>query len=408
MSLYGIQRLSHRLHVPITSRPNRLINTAGTYRGGMSSVFSVSANPGSWTQHDSYPIVTVTAIQTETVHPTWVFTLTGANVTSSTANNTSQHLTVVTTVTTQLSPNTEAEASTTTPSTSSTSSTSTTPDTPSALSPPTTPISSPMEYHPTSTTKSSYTDVLSNTVSTLSLASSHTSQNSPSTVKATISPSPRASSRSPTTTMEVTTSNASLTTSSKIVGVMTSATSPDASTHSSLSPTAKTGIIAGGVIGGSAILIFLCAFLFCVRRNRSAEGVIKQHLLRPSISSTRHSSPITISAPLPQPIRPVFPAHSNPDLSLDSMYLRREQGPRNFEGGFPPSSADLTPSRMASFYSTSSWDGGLGIQEYWDLESGEYMKRDSMRSNPFDLEPPPSVHRPPVPVPAPTAWGVKF
>ena len=105
-----------------------------------------------------------------------------------------------------------------------------------------------------------------------------------------------------------------------------------------------------------------------------------------------------------QPPIPVIAAYSNPDLSLDSMYLRREQA-RNFA---TRPLVEISPSRMASFYSTSSWDGGLGLQEYWDLERGELTKHDSMRSNPFDLEPPPSAHRPPVLVPVPTPWGVKF
>lgn len=48
----------------------------------------------------------------------------------------------------------------------------------------------------------------------------------------------------------------------------------------------------------------------------------------------------------------------------------------------------------------------MGLQKYWDLERGDLSKHDSMRSNPFDLEPPPSV-RSSVP-PVPTPWGVKF
>ncbi|KAJ5348429.1 hypothetical protein MYU51_018639 [Penicillium brevicompactum] len=361
----------------------------------MSSVFSVSASPGFRTQYDPYTMVTVTAVQTETVRPTWVFTLTGANVTSSTSTipSQSQNLTTVSTETTELSSSNTAVP---------TSSTSTTTDISPAPSPTTSPLSSPMEYHPTSTTESSYTDISSSIVATLSLASSRTSRDSPSTVKATISPSPKTS--SPTTTMATTTSNAPQTTTSPLTGVVTNATS-NASPHSSLSPSTKTGIIVGSVIGGTAVLIFLLAILFRLRRNRSPERGIKQHLLRPSISSTRHSSPTlpTISGPIPPPIRPVLAAHSNPDLSLDSMYWRREQ-PSNFAAGFPPS--DIPASRVASFYSTSSWDGGLGLQEYWDLERGELSKHDSMRSNPFDLEPPPSAHRPPVPVPTP--WGIKF
>jgi hypothetical protein len=111
---------------------------------------------------------------------------------------------------------------------------------------------------------------------------------------------------------------------------------------------------------------------------------------------------------LPRPnynnIHSLPPAFSDPDLSLDSMYLRRERAIQD-PGIQPPSPVEIS-SRMASFYSTSSWDGGVGLQEYWDLERGELSKHDSMRSNPFDLEPPPSVHRSSVPLPTP--WGMKF
>jgi hypothetical protein len=70
------------------------------------------------------------------------------------------------------------------------------------------------------------------------------------------------------------------------------------------------------------------------------------------------------------------------------MYLRRER--ERLQGIEPPSPVEF--SRMASFYSTSSWDGGAGLEQYWDLER-DLSKHDSRRSNPFDLEPPPSVHR---------------
>lgn len=76
------------------------------------------------------------------------------------------------------------------------------------------------------------------------------------------------------------------------------------------------------------------------------------------------------------------------------MYLRHERFPKNIsqDSIHPPSSAEILPSRIASFYSTSSWDGGHGLEEFWDLERGNLTKHDSMRSNPFDLEPSLNVH----------------
>jgi hypothetical protein len=86
------------------------------------------------------------------------------------------------------------------------------------------------------------------------------------------------------------------------------------------------------------------------------------------------------------------------------MYLRRD-GANPDPDIHPPSPVEIS-SRMTSFRSTSSTEGGLGIQDSWDLERGEHSKHDSMRSNPFDLEPPPSVYRSNDTLPA--TRGVKF
>ncbi|KAJ5446053.1 hypothetical protein N7491_002135 [Penicillium cf. griseofulvum] len=116
---------------------------------------------------------------------------------------------------------------------------------------------------------------------------------------------------------------------------------------------------------------------------------------------------------------------SNPDLSLDSMYLR---GERTVQGPLtnPPSAIIeiSAPSRSVSLYSTSSRGVGRGGQGYWDCERASVdalavshgyldtpMMRDSMRSDPFDLdlEPPPNAHHRRSSAPSiPTTWGVKF
>lgn len=80
------------------------------------------------------------------------------------------------------------------------------------------------------------------------------------------------------------------------------------------------------------------------------------------------------------------------------------------------------PSRSVSIYSTSS-RGARGGQGYWDCERegsdslavphgylDTPVMRDSMRSDPFDLdlEPPPNAHHRSSIPPIPSTWGVKF
>jgi hypothetical protein len=106
------------------------------------------------------------------------------------------------------------------------------------------------------------------------------------------------------------------------------------------------------------------------------------------------------------------------------MYLRGET--RAQDPFADPRSAVIdisAPSRSVSLYSTSSLGAGVGAQGYWDCEreganalavpngySDTPVMRDSMRSDPFDLdlEPPPNAHhRSSVPSISST-WGVKF
>jgi hypothetical protein len=98
------------------------------------------------------------------------------------------------------------------------------------------------------------------------------------------------------------------------------------------------------------------------------------------------------------------------------MYLRSER-PAQDPFADPTSVIDIAaPSRTASFYSSSTWDceregaDGFAAPRASMGYLSTPMMRDSMRSDPFDLdlEPPPSAHhRPPVP-PLPTPWGVRF
>lgn len=105
------------------------------------------------------------------------------------------------------------------------------------------------------------------------------------------------------------------------------------------------------------------------------------------------------------------------------MYLRGETAQDPFAD--PPSAVIeiSAPSRSVSIYSTSSRGAGIGGQRYWDCERegsdslavphgylDTPVMRDSMRSDPFDLdlEPPPNAHhRSSIPA-IPSTWGVKF
>lgn len=140
------------------------------------------------------------------------------------------------------------------------------------------------------------------------------------------------------------------------------------------------------------------------------------------------SIPGNISPRSPKlPVIPLQQQPSNPDLSLDSMYLRGERAAQDPFADPPSAVIEISaPSRSASVYSTSSWRSGHGFPGYMDCEregadalavphaSSSYldtpMMRDSMRSDPFDLDldPPPTAYHPPPVPPLPTPWGVKF
>ncbi|EKV04956.1 hypothetical protein Pdw03_2922 [Penicillium digitatum] len=196
----------------------------------------------------------------------------------------------------------------------------------------------------------------------------------------------------------------------------------------------------GSIIGGSAIPIFAllaCAVYMRRRRRRIATERlgIRQELLRCNSTSSsichhyRYDSYPSIPANIgPRaPIPPVIPLQqqpSNPDLSLDSMYLRGESTPQDPFADPPSAVIEVSaPSHSISIYSTSSWGVGNGGRGNWDCEREgvdtlavphEYLDtpvmRDSMRSDPFDLdlEPPPNAHHRSSVPPIPSTWDVKF
>jgi hypothetical protein len=173
------------------------------------------------------------------------------------------------------------------------------------------------------------------------------------------------------------------------------------------------------------------------------------------------ATPGTDSKPKQTPTLPVIPeeahifpaysngpftpahAHSNPDLSLDSLYLRSERSRCAFYTQNAVTAVHQTepspslavhvspPSPRTSAYSRSSWeDESVDIFDFYgdsiatlphehdgvifSSSNAKYleacMSRDSLRSNPFDLEAPSvsnPARSPPVP-PVPTEWGTKF
>lgn len=105
------------------------------------------------------------------------------------------------------------------------------------------------------------------------------------------------------------------------------------------------------------------------------------------------------------------------------MYLRGETAQDPFVDPPSPVIEISAPSRSVSIYSTSSRGAGVGGQGYWDCERegsdslavphgylDTPVMRDSMRSDPFDLdlEPPPNAHHRSSIPPIPSTWGVKF
>lgn len=270
----------------------------------------------------------------------------------------------------------------------------------------------------------------------------------------------------------VSTSSSDWPTSSPLASVISGSTDSSEAASSQKSSSHKVGAIIGGAVGGAVFIVLALVVCFLFRRRRRNTLHRRQHsrqkLLRSDSENsanaflhtrqlswpTIHSSAIS-SAPLLPPQRkyshpdtrlnPALVA-SNQDLSLDRMYLHNEHQQRFTDGpSSDPENGPIIevspPTRSASIYSRSSWDGGLKFLELYDSSSRSSpggstyypggstatlpgpgddtpnsqklatpKRRASIRSNPFDLEAPPSavswgqVPRLPLGPPNP-AWG---
>ncbi|KAJ5542976.1 hypothetical protein N7535_005399 [Penicillium sp. DV-2018c] len=382
------------------------------------------------------PLVTFTSFRTETIYPTWIYTISVPGPGSSSTTTTVLDISPPT-----LSSNpatvapTTAQLSVTEPDTeilspASTISIVSEPPTPT-LSPPTSALSSPMQEQPISATSETsrlppwhFDDSSSMWILPIPLTSSGGSL-----------PLPLYTSPERTISSTSTSASSSTASTNSIGGATDASTSgKGAQAESASSPTtSKTGMIVGSILGGSALAIFtlLACALFLRRRRRKKKTDrlgIRQKLLRgdsttSSISYHRYSSspsvPENVKSRSPQlPVIPLQQHSSNPDLSLDSMYLRGERTAQN-PFADPASALDVeitAPSRTASFYSSSTLNCE---RESTDVHAGPRasmgylhtaVMRDSRHSDPFDLdlEPPPSAHHRPRVPPVPTPWGVRF
>ncbi|KAJ5218350.1 uncharacterized protein N7498_000449 [Penicillium cinerascens] len=235
-----------------------------------------------------------------------------------------------------------------------------------------------------------------------------------------------------------------------------------------------TGTIVGSAIGGAAVValgLLACFFFFRRKRTLSHQRqASRQRLLRTSesMSSTEGFHRRQFSQPLPATQFPVTDAtpifhsrrYSNtldnrpspavaacyPNLSHDRVNPYGEMPCHLLEDSFadpeaPPLSRGLSPiievsppTRSASLYSRSSWDGGLNVVESHEpirispygctypsrstltLETSgsgsRYQntpKSHSRRSDPFDLESPANTLQWPFPAsPRPNRWGSRF
>ncbi|KGO64965.1 hypothetical protein PITC_041840 [Penicillium italicum] len=416
------------------------INTASIPLNNFIRTWSTQSSP------NPPSLVTVTSIQTETVYPTWVYTISSSGSDSSTAttvldfSSSTQNPTAVTvTLTTTKLSTTKQDTIISTPSPTATviseSSTST-------LTPTTSVLSSSTGDFPNSATSESSDHPSSMWILPVPLTSSSTSISSSLPVllgTATSSVSPMSSKSTPASSSTAPTNTpTTLPSTETFTGASSSETSQ---VNNSSSASSKTGTIVGSIIGGSAITIFaLLACALYMRRRRQKMATerlgIRQELLRgnSTSSSTSHynhhrypSIPANIGPR--SPVLPVIPLQqqpSNPDLSLDTMYLRGETTPQNPFADPPSAVIEISaPSRSVSIYSTSSRGAGIGGQAHWDcgregVGAGSLavphayldtpVMRDSMRSDPFDLdlEPPPNAHHRSSVPPIPSTWGVKF
>ncbi|KAJ5102943.1 hypothetical protein N7532_003472 [Penicillium argentinense] len=280
--------------------------------------------------------------------------------------------------------------------------------------------------------------------------------------------------QSSTTNSSSSSSSSRTPTASPLASVISGSTSGvDSDSSKSNSGNHKVGTIVGSALGGAVFLALTLLACFLIRRRRRnavhrRQPSRKSLLRNNSVGSTRAflhnrqpSWPMVRSDSIPS--APVFPplrsysnpdtrpnpalAASNQDLSLDRAYLRNQYSQRFTDDPLSdpedgPTIEVSPPSRSVSIYSQSSWEGGLKFIESYDYSSHSSQggstyypdgstgtlpgpgdetpisrlvtpkRRASIRSNPFDLEPPPSaLSRGPVPQiprgpgPPNPAWG---
>jgi len=218
--------------------------------------------------------------------------------------------------------------------------------------------------------------------------------------------------------------------------------------------TPSTGVIVGSAIGGAAVvalIVLTCILFYRHRRTLSHRRQASRQRLLPtsaSMSSINGFHGRRFSQPLPVPASPVIPSaqvfhprrYSNPAIaatypnpSYDMLYPY-SQAPHNLledpftDPEYHPLNRSLSPiievsppTRTASIYSRSSWDGALKAAESHEstqispynynypsqstltLETSGSSSRypntlnSSRRSDPFDLEPPPNTLQWPLP-----------
>ncbi|KAJ5668887.1 hypothetical protein N7462_009957 [Penicillium macrosclerotiorum] len=464
------------------------------------------------------PVIVLTSVLTETIHPTWVVTevttiepTSASRVQSDTDIDTAQpHTTAqyetVQTVQVGMSSSsvssdsaetvtsTAAQPQTTQPETLQSSSTGPAQSSVPSTSPTTSstqPMESPLLTHDSGSSES-WAAIMVHSSSTSSLdptplaSTSSSSQFSMSTTwtwTTSTSPTTRSSTTdaatqsTPSLSQIITaldsqtssspssaSSTRSATSSFTSVSVISGAAASNASSAYAISNSTHVGAIVGGTLGGTAVValgLLACAVFFRRRRRRPSVQRQNSHqrLLCANNSLSSHrgphgrhrsqpSFPITRSA---IPSAPVFPPRRYSDAPL----------PPNQQHAGDPENSPVSPiiqvqppSRTASSsYSRCSWEGGMDLLDCYEYDSsgdssrygqehayypggsatsiphtagsnphlaGDRLAprsasldtpktRLSTRSDPFDLEPPPTALRkwPPLP-PRATPWGRNF
>ncbi|KAJ5770719.1 uncharacterized protein N7511_002770 [Penicillium nucicola] len=314
---------------------------------------------------------TITSITTETVHPTYLFTLTESetvsrSVTSSAFAESSQtsrsavdtHAIVETSSTTLDTPVTFTGSSIIMTSVM---------DVPLSTMSPSDPLAHLSGFNSLENAQSTSTYFEQPEATTSSTSSTSISITSASSSTAAASISPVISPFIGTVTGTISPDNSTSSTTTPFIGTVSSKVSPYKSPTSSNATESspffntkddkaiKPAVIVGIVIGVSALIMFALAGCFILRRRRQKimkkQKIIGAQIKRPSFRSSlglgyktlhiRRAATPTTTRTIRTPTLPVIPeeahtvpacsndpfthAHSNPDLSMDSLYLRSER-----------------------------------------------------------------------------------